>query len=207
MQFVAIVGRLALATGLLAFAVPAKADLVTFESDTTGIKANGFQSNDSTHVSFSATAGRELDLNNFGSQGDGQSLASSPDDPAGKLLMNFTQPYNFLSLSFGNDDPDNTSPGDVAWLRVFSGAVLVGTSTVVLNRNDIMDQTIGFSGAFFDNAELFYGTPGGTPRKVTEIIDNVSFAVSEVPEPATLSLLLTGLMAAPWYCRRRSRAA
>jgi len=173
-------------------AAPARADFVNFEADTTGIKANGFQSVDSPNITFATTAGRQMNLSNFGAQGDGQSLASEPDDPSGKFLFTFSQSYDTLKLSFGNDDPDNSSPGDRAWLNLFLGSTLVGTSSVEMNRNDIMDQSVSFSGAFFDNAEFFYGTSGGTPTKISEIIDDISFSV--VPEPTTLSLLAVGLV-------------
>src|ERR1041385_5992644 len=96
---------LAVAAGALWLAAtPARADFINFEADTVGVKANGFKSVDSPNLSFAATAGRQLDLEDFGAQGDGKSLASTPDDPAGKFLLTFSQTYTNLSLAFGNDD-------------------------------------------------------------------------------------------------------
>jgi hypothetical protein len=47
---------------------------------------------------------------------------------------------------------------------------------VVMNRNDIMDQTIGYAGASFDRAEVFYDV---TTLGMSELVDDImiNFAV------------------------------
>ncbi|MEO5741300.1 MAG: PEP-CTERM sorting domain-containing protein, partial [Vicinamibacterales bacterium] len=84
--------------------------------------------------------------------------------------------------------------------------------TVVLNRNDLMDQTIVFSGAAFDNALFWFGTPGGSPvttgrfNGLVEVVDNVTFDAAAVPvpvpEPGTLALLGLALVGSTLRRRR-----
>jgi hypothetical protein len=81
---------------------------------------------------------------------------------------------------------------------------LVGTSSVVQNRNDIGDQSISFSGTNFDSFSFTYESVSGTPSELAEIIDDVSFVtVSAVPEPGTWAMMLLGFGAIGWSLRRR----
>jgi hypothetical protein len=165
-------------------APPASAAVIMFNGISTGVKPNGFVSPEDTRVSFSDSIGANLDLEDYGVQSHGPALGCFGDDPS-TLLMNFTQPMTTLSLEFGNDDPGFTVAGDVAVLRAFLNSTQVAESTVVLNRDDIMNQSISVTGVF-NNAVFFYGrgvTP--TPINLIEIVDNVN----AVPEPVALTSL------------------
>lgn len=193
---------------LVATAGQVQAGIITFESDPIGSKPNGFTSTDSLIVHFSDSFRSDLILSNFGSQGDGISLATFGDD-ASELIIDFDVLVDSLSLSFGNDDPGFSHPGDLAFLTLFNGIVQVGQTSVVLNRNDIMDQTISFSGPTFNQARFAYTDPSGVPINLTEIVDNVQFneaSVAAVPEPSSLALFGIGAcMIGIGACRRRRR--
>jgi hypothetical protein len=147
--------------------------LINFENDPTGAKPNGWQSADSSLVTFTDSLGADLQLANYGSQGSGKSLAINGDDPS-MLIMNFSVLVNSLSLDFGNDDPGWSNAGDKAVLTLFNGATQVGQVSVVMNRNDIMDQTI------------------------------IRFETGAVPEPAAIAAwLVLGLVGAGLIHRRR----
>jgi hypothetical protein len=191
----------------LVSATPSFAATITFTTDTTGPQANGFVSNDSALASFSDTSGADLLIDDFGDQGNGQALAVFDDDSS-KLRIDFSGLMAMLQIGFGNDDEFFTSPGDSAWLQVFNGAVLVGTSSVVMNRDDIMNQFISFSGSPFDGALFWYGNAAGVPIDLIEIVDDITFepAVAAVPEPASLLLLGSGVVTIAARFRRRQRA-
>jgi len=126
--------------------------------------------------------------------------------------------HTTLSLDFGNDDPSFTNPGDLATLQVFLGAALVGQSTVVLNRDDVMNQTISYNGLAFDSFTFAYTNAAGSPftgggnanTGLIEIVDNVTYAAGggAVPEPAAWALMISGFgLAGAALRRRRSVAA
>jgi hypothetical protein len=156
--------------------------LITFELDVQFAKPNGFVSVESNQVSFEDTLGAELGVFDFSQQSIGNGLAVFSDD-VGALKMTFTTPMGYLSLDFGNDDPGWTIPGDIALLQVFYANVLVGTSSVVMNRNDIMDQSIQISvgGNGFDSAIFVYANTLGAPIALIEIVDNLLFCEAEDP--------------------------
>ena len=167
--------------------------VVDFNSDASGSRPNGFVSNSSPFVSFSDTVGSGLQVSNFGSQSNNsQALAVFDDFDGGILQMNFTQFFNTLSLAFGNDDPGFSNAGDLAVLTLFNGATQVGQVTVVMNRNDIMDQTISYHGNAFTRATFAYtnaaGVPftggGATNTGLIEIVDNIAFDTT--PEPVSM---------------------
>src|SRR5688572_3079537 len=186
--------------------------LVTFELDPIGARPNGFQSIESPFVSFHDTVGDVMTIVNFPPQTIGNSLRVLADINGSAVQMNFTAPIVFLSLSFGNDDPNNTIPGDLATLSLFDGATQVGQTSVVLNRDDIMNQTIEFSGVPFDRAIFGYTNSSGSPFTgpgtngvgLSELVDNVRFRL--VPEPAAAVLLMLGSCGIGMTgCRMRSR--
>ena len=195
------------AIGMMA-ATSASAAVITFNNDTAGAKANGFVSADSNAVAFSDSSGSNLIVDNFGSQtGNSKGLAVFNDD-ASRLVMTFTGLYTTLSLSFGNDDPGWTVPGNLAWLQLFNGATLVGTVSTVMNRNDVMDQVVSYAGAAFDRAEFFYGNAQGNPINLIEMVDNVTFGGPVgVSAPAAMALFGAGLLGLGLVRQRRAPAA
>jgi hypothetical protein len=183
---------LAAAAGLLAFTAAASADFteVTFENDPAGPAPNGFISADSPLISFSNSDLGPMFIGDFGSQSVGQALAVGEDD-ASFLLMEFSTLVDFLSLDFGNDDPAFTDDGDSAVLTTYLNGLQVDQVEVVMNRDDIMNQTISTGGSLFNSATLeFYVSSDG----LTEIVDNIKFNVIPAPPAAAaavLGLLLT----------------
>lgn len=194
----ALIGLTSLAAG------QARAALITFEADSPGSKPNGFTSAESAVVHFSDSLGANLFVSDFGAQSIGQALGGFSDDPS-LLIMDFDIVANSLSLVFGNDDPGFSSPGDIALLTLFLGAGQVGQTSVVLNRNDLADQTIAISGGNFNRAEFAYANSGGTPINLVEIVDNVEFTevVAAVPEPSTFVMGGTATLLCLGFARRR----
>lgn len=189
--------------------IASAADFVTFESDLFGPKPDGFMSVDSADIAFSTTNfGDSLVVGDFGSgQSDGQSLAvvGFNGDNTGTLRMSFGERYHTLSLDFGNDDPSVTVDGDLAILDLYDGSDLVTSVQVVLNRDDLMNQSIGYSGTLgFDNAIFRYADKDGNNLNLIEVVDNINLADRARTVPGPEAALVFGLGAA---ARRRRRKA
>ena len=188
-------------------AAPALADTVTinFESDASGFVANGFQSADSNLVSFSDSMDADLQILDFGHHSNGKGLAVFGDDPS-YLIMEFSTTVSSLSLSFGNDDPNFASAGDLARLQVFDGMTFVGEVFVEMNRDDIMNQTIAAAGfGAFNRATFAYVNPLGELINLIECVDDITFETTgvAVPLPTAGTLGLAGLVG---IMSRRRRA-
>lgn len=201
-------------TFLLLAALPLRAQItIDFESDTTGAKPNGFTSVDSSQVHFSDSIGADMDVQDSTPETIGQGLAVRPDDPS-RLLMTFDVPMQSLSLVFGNDDPCCSNPGDVGLLRVFNGTSVVAQTTVVMNRDDIANQTISITTAAarcFDNAEFYYADSTGDPIDLIEIVDNIELtpcgSVPAASSSALVALALSLLLGGALLLHRRKRRA
>src|SRR5215216_3126908 len=160
----------------------AKADTITFELDPIGFFPNGSQSVQSNLVRFSASNGGALVISQaFSPEFLGTRGLAVFGTPNVNLIMEFAVPINSLTLSFGNDDPLSTAPGDTAILQVFFDDEFVEEISVLLNRNDIMDQQISFSGATFNRAFFHYSQD----LFLAETVDNIEF--TPVPEPTSVA--------------------
>lgn len=188
--------RLLSAGALALVSVAANAAVIDFTAETAGAKPNGYMVEG---VTFSDSMGADLFVADFSHQSHGNGLSINGDD-ASRLLMTFGT-ATAISLEFGNDDPGWASPGDIAVLRTFLGSTLVGGAVVVMNRDDVMNQSISFSGVAFDNAEFYYADAGFAPIGLAEIVDNIN--VTAVPEPETYAMLLAGLGVLGFVGKRR----
>jgi hypothetical protein len=188
----------------------AAALLIDFGSDGTGAVPNGFSSVSAAGVYFTDTLGEDLYLDDFGGQSDGVGLAVNSDDPS-TLQIDFDWPQNSISLDFGNDDPVYTAEGDLAHLSLWMGAAFVDEVTVVMNRDDLMNQTIQYSGSEFDRAVFAYTNPALTPIDLIEIVDNIAIAsegvtpdLSPVPTMSSWGIALLIALFGLVGLRRRS---
>lgn len=201
------------ATAMAAVALPAAATTVDFEAGPFGSQPEGFSAVGVPQLTFFSANGSGLLTGNFGTQGNGNSLAVLDDANDNFLIGKFASAQNSLSLGFGNDDPNFTNPGDLATLKLFSGATLVSTVTVVLNRDDIYNQFISYTGSSFNSFSFAYTDPSGSPFTgggnatigLIEVVDDITFSARAVPEPATVAVMALGL-GMLGALRRRARA-
>ncbi len=205
----------ATAVSLMAFGTAqAATTTINFESSPSGDVAEGFTAPGFSNLKFYSDLGSGLEVGNFGSQGDGQSMLVRNDSNGNFLRGVFTDgAHQFLSLNFGNDDPSFSNPGDRARLALYLGASLVGQVDVLLNRNDVMDQAIGWSFGAFDNFTFAYVNAAGSPFTggvgtnvgLIEVVDNITFdTTAAIPEPATWGMLGMGLASLGMMARRRA---
>lgn len=185
------------------------ATTIDFESTPTGSKAQGFSATGAPGLSFTSAFGTGLQVANFTPQSAGNGLGVFNDD-ANFLIGTFSSSADFLSLMFGNDDPCCSQAGNIALLKTFFGGNLVGSASVALNRNDLLDQTISFGqiggGQVFDRFEFSYANAGGSPISLIEVVDNITFnTASAVPEPSTWALMLIGFGAVGGAMRSAKR--
>ena len=181
---------------LLVSPASAKADIITFELDPLLLTLpDGYRSVESSILSFRGSRASSLFIRPetegefFGTRG--LAVESTPG-----VFMDFSVPVNSLSLWFGNDHPLQIEEGDTAILRVFMDGVFVGETTLLLNRDNLINQQIVFSGAVFNSASFHFST-----ERTVETVDNIEF--TPVPEPASLALLGIGIAGTIARIRRR----
>jgi hypothetical protein len=197
MKAVQILKKLAVVTASVlgmtfAYAAPT---VVTFEGDTTGAKANGFVSGG---VTFSDSNGSGLQIRDNQvpeCKVIGNHCLLNFSDDAGGLRLAFGGLQNSLSLEFGNDQAGFIGVGGLGYLQLFLSNVLVGEASTVVNLDDLMNQTVSYSGALFDNAFFVFTDANKVAVGLIEIVDNITYdlTVTAVPEPGSLALLGLGL--------------
>lgn len=158
----------------------ARATTIDFTAETTGGKLNGYTIGIASFFSTDTLTGN-LDVENWLGQSHGNGLAVF-GGVSSKLQINFSSNINGLSLDFGNDDPCCSQSGNLAILQGFRLGTLIAQATVVMNRNDIMDQTISLAGTF-DQVFFYYGDSSFAPIFLTEIVDDITFSTVAVPSP------------------------
>jgi len=148
-----------------------KSPHIDFEREPLGAVPNGFTTADNTIAHFSDSLGSNLSVLSNNPETIGQGLAETQAD-ASAIVIDFDVPVSGLAFAFGNDDPNDTEAGDVAILNLYRGGDLVDAASIVLNRNDAADQTIGVSGTTFRRAEFYYAR-AGVAIDASETVDNV----------------------------------
>lgn len=190
-------------TTMLAVAAPAMAQVVDFEATPNGAITDGTNIGG---IVWTSNNGTGLQVLNLFESNNTNGLVAFTDFNNNFIKGAIAGGASAISMDFGNDQLGFAAVGDLATLSVFQGATLVNTVTVGLNLDDMMNQTIGYSGSF-DNFSFAYTNSGGGLINLIEVIDNVRFtAGAAVPEPATWAMMLLGFGLVGAAMRRKPTA-
>lgn len=183
-------------------AASARADVITFDNDPAGLQSQPFQSVDSLLATFRTSSNLSgLQVINFGAASNNSNALFVPGPASDVLIIDFSTLVSSISLDFGFDL--ETDPQTTAVLTLFLDGVQVGQTSMLVNQNGLLDQTIFFSSGLFNQAVFSVALASNPGCCSTELIDNVTF--TPVPEPATIVLLGLGLTGAAVKARRRRR--
>ncbi len=187
----------------------AQAITIDFEADTLGAKTNGFNPVGNTDISFSDTSGAGLNISDITPTTDGQGLIVGGSGTS-QLQIDLSEPVTNFMIEFGIADPNSLSLLDIAVLQGFSGGSLAATIIVLLDADNILNQTAAIGGATIDQAFFFFANISNflQPINLIEVVDNISFDVvnvAAVPLPAALPLFGTGLALMGFIGWRRKR--
>jgi hypothetical protein len=199
------------AIALVSWAATASAApiLITFEDQTAGMNVpDGLTTSDSSEVRFSDTVGANLVIVNSAIASAGSNaLAVFTDNDDSALQIDFDFVAEVISMDIGNDAAAFSQPGDRAVLTVFLNLIEVGSTSLALNRNSAMDQTIVFDGNLFggvtfNSATLKFDVDPSSG--LVEVVDNVS--VTPIPEPGAVVAFGAGALLVGLACGRRVRS-
>jgi RTX calcium-binding nonapeptide repeat (4 copies) len=151
---------------------PATPTMITFEADGQQDQPEPFTSSDNPTVHFVDTIGVDIDTLNVEPESDGIGLRVFGDDPSAILIL-FDVPTTRVSILFGNDDACCSSAGDLGTLIVYRNGVQVATRNTVMNRDDMANQRVTYTGSRIDKARFVYTDAGGAPIDLIEVVDNI----------------------------------
>jgi hypothetical protein len=195
--------------------VMAQTVLLNFESESAGIKPNGYSPAGHPDVKFYDTVGADLTVNKYTGKGIGnRTLAVFFDEDGSKLRIDFAKPMSALSFYFGNDDTTTgrLASSDRAWLEIWNGTTMIARLSMALNLDKAANQVFSYSGSPFTQAYFWYGTSTGSPFTVgafgytgmIEMVDDISYTYAVIPEPAG-TLAVGGLLSLGAVALRRWR--
>ena len=151
---------------------PATSTMMTFEADGETDQPEPFTSVDNPTVHFVDTIGVDIDTLNVTPESDDIGLRIFDDDHSALVIL-FDVPTTRVSILFGNDDPCCSDDGDEATLSVYRNGTRVATRSTVLNRDDVANQRVAYSGSPIDKARFVYTTGAGSPIDLIEVVDNI----------------------------------
>jgi Ca2+-binding RTX toxin-like protein len=173
-------------------------NIIGFESDPSGSKAEPFTSVDNPTVHFLDSLGDGLNVADTTPETNGQGLRVFGDD-ASELIIRFDVPTRRLAIRFGNDDAGYSEDGDRATLKVFRFGKRLATESVVMNRNDEADQVVTYQGKPIDRARFVYER-GGEPIDLIEIVDDITLGQACTIRGTAAANRLVGSDAAQGIC-------
>lgn len=212
-----VLGIAVVTSGLTLAVAEVGAVTIDFETETVGVKAQPYAVGGLTIQIVDFSPGPlppSIQIIGFGPLGSGCAAGgkclNSGSDSVLDGAFNFALPgiFNYFSVDFGNDDPDNFAVGGLAAeMRASLGGGEVGVSQLNANVDDLVNQTISiFVPGGFDAVNFRYlSLNTGNTAALTKVLDNVVYDTLAVPEPETLALFgleLAGLCA---IRRRRIR--
>jgi hypothetical protein len=194
---------LAALVSIVSQAASAAPVVIDFDSDLAFVNLpNGYLSDDSAEVRFSDTSGSDLILLNAPITNGTNALVIGSDNDDSGLLIETDFLASAISLDIGNDNPAFLEGGESAVLTVYRDGAEVGQTSLVLNANGLLDQTIMLDGVVFDSAILRYDVNPSVG--ITELVDNVSLT-NAIPEPTGAAVFGAGALVMGAAFRRRAR--
>jgi hypothetical protein len=132
-------------------------------------------------------------------------LVVGADAEGGTLLLTFLAPVIGVELTFGGDSDDPNVTAGPATLVGIGGGAFVDITSVVPNRNGLIDQTLTIGMGVVMDSALFRFRQLGLHEPESPWVGQIILHTATVPEPA-LGLLLSlapGLAAAATVVRAR----
>jgi len=197
---------IALAAAALVFGLAQAATVtIDFQADPTGAKPNGYSPIGHPGVTLTDTIGADLSVFNglpVECAAAANNCLSVDGDDTSALQIDFASVINTLSMDFGNDDA--VFHGGPVWalLQMYLNNVFVADVLMASNNDDIMNQTISYMGAGFDRAVFAYTDANKNRINLIEVVDNIAYGTTRIPEPGTLALVGLALAGLGWARRK-----